>query len=140
MSCLVRLWSSAFDDALWVADPLGDLAQFADEREALGNRVWGADGSQTAVKRVAAITRGLVAKHACQAGKEPGPQIDVLLGEGGEALLQQRHELIVASGPRPHEATALTGRRAGELAGQAETAGNAGGVEEGPLRGRTAGQ
>src|SRR5262245_56339519 len=78
------------DDSLGVADPLGNLAELADEGEAFGNCVWRTDGSQSAVKRVgersrvcgaagkldrlsaqavAASTRVLVAKHACQAGE-----------------------------------------------------------------------
>ena len=89
------------DDALRVADPLGDLAEFCAEPEALGDRIRSADGGEAAVERegecdgaagaageldglraqlVAAVTRVFVSKRSCQAGQEPGPKLDVLLG------------------------------------------------------------
>ena len=142
------------DDPLRVADPLSHVAKLAAERKALGDRIRGADGGATAVERVgesggvsgaageldrlpaqpvAAIPRGLVAKRSSQAGEQPGPQLDVLLGERGEPSSSNGTSRSSPRGPRPHEATAVTGSRAGQLTRQAEASGDAGGVEEGPL-------
>ena len=53
---------------------------------------------------VAAIARRLVAKRPGEPGEQPGPQLDVVVGERGQPLLEQRHEPIVAPGPRPDDA------------------------------------
>jgi hypothetical protein len=99
-------------DQLCVADPLAHLAELASEREALCDRVGGHDRGGAAVERVrergrisgppseldrfaaqlvAAIPCRFVAKRSRQAGEKPGAELDVVVGEHGETLLEQRY-------------------------------------------------
>lgn len=141
-------------DALPVADPIGQSAQLAAQVEALRNRVGAEDGGGAAVERVrersrvfhtagefdrppaqmvAAIARWLVAQRPGQTGEKPGPQLDVLFAEGSQALLEEWHEPIVVSGPRPDESPTVARCRGGKLARQADSAGDGGSVKECPL-------
>ena len=85
---------------------------------------------------VATIARGLVAESAGKSREESGAKLDVRIAEGGEALLEQRHEAIITRWPCPHEATAVPRRCLRKLARQPEASRNVGSLEERLLRRR----
>ena len=130
-------------DLVAVPRPRGHLDQLGAEREALLDRVGSDEGvgagvervgergvvsarraSSTAssLSRVATLARGLVAQRSREAGEQPDPELDVVVGERREPLLEQRHEPIVAPGALEQ----VSGRRSRPLRGRARAAARGG--------------
>jgi len=138
-------------DALGVAEPVSQLVQLRGQRDPLRGCVGGDDRHHATLERIGEsgrVTRAarevdrlatqgvaptagrLVAERSGEAREQPCAELDVLVGEPGEALFEERHESIVLCAARPDDTPAVSRSRLGELVLQRETSRDAGGLDE----------
>ena len=138
-------------DALGVAEPVSQLVQLRGQRDPLRGCVGGDDRHHATLERIGEsgrVTRAarevhrlatqgvaptagrLVAERSGEAREQPCAELDVLVGEPGEALFEERHESIVLCAARPDDTPAVSRSRLGELVRQRETSRDPGGLDE----------
>ena len=64
-----------------------------------------------AAHAVAADPGVLVPKGTGQTCEQPRPQLDVIVGDGGQTLLEKRHELRIGSRAPPNDPPTVPGGR-----------------------------
>ena len=142
---------TALERALAVADLLGQRDDLVSDGEPLLRRVGCPDRRIPAVERVRErrgiaeapshldrlrtqrrppLASRLVPQRAGEPGHQPGPQRARLLAQASERVFEERHDVAVAAGPRPHEPAAVAERGAGKQLGFADASGDAGCSEE----------